>query len=149
MTKPFFFPPSSFLFLLFLIMCVFTKAHGFSVIEHNPASLNNKSHWTRKCPGSPTGRESNSRWYRIGSVEIQHELKARQWRLLMMFLWNYTGCPQLMEHSTATDDADDELLHWRFFFFFFFFFLVCECVWVWVRSCMWFNSTGVEKPYPQ
>lgn len=131
---------SVFPFLRFLIVCVCSpKAHGFSVIEHNPASLNNKSHWTRKCTGSPAGRESNSRWYRIGSVEIQHELKARHWRLLMMFLWNYTGCPQLTEHSTATDDDDDELLLWRFFFFFF----PPRCVAVYPCACV--HACGLTR----
>lgn len=125
-------------FSSFLIVCVCSpKAHGFSVIEHNPASLNNKSHWTRKCTGSPAGRESNSRWYRIGSVEIQHELKARHWRLLMMFLWNYTGCPQLTEHSTATDDDDDELLLWRFFFF------PPRCVTVYPCACV--HACGLTR----
>lgn len=94
----------------FFTMCVFTKAHSFSVIEHTQPVKTIRATGLENVQAAPMGRDSNSRWYCIGSVEIQHELKARHWRLLMMFLWNYTGCPWLAEQGKATD----EWLFWRF-----------------------------------
>lgn len=46
----------------------------------------------------------------VRSVEIQCELKARHWWLLITFLWNHTGCPRLLVHSKTAI----EWLTWPF-----------------------------------
>lgn len=120
----------SILLLIYSIIDAFTKAHSFCHWT-NSASLNNESQWTGKYTGNPVGRERNSRWYWVMSVENQHGLKARRWQLLMTLLWKYTGCPR----QTRLREPSVERLLWCFNPS-----LLCR------RACTWLTRWICQKP---